>query len=117
MPLPARRRAAEIVGLAALCAGVALAGALLFASVDLARAQDGGAGGGQAEEGGVEGQGDPTPTPTATATPTPTPTPPAVICEKVSESLGCVKGQRESVLLRSSWTYGAPKYSGYRRLR
>ena len=75
MPLLARRRAAEIAGLAALCVGVALAGALLFASVDLARAQDGGAVSGQVEEGGVEGQGDPTPTPTATATATPTPTP------------------------------------------
>ena len=39
------------------------------------------------------------------------------LTEKVSESLGCAKGQRESVLLRSNWTYGAPKYSGYRRLR
>ena len=42
MPLSARRRIAEIAGLAALCAGVALMGAALFASVDLARAQDGG---------------------------------------------------------------------------
>ena len=70
IPPLAQRRAAEIVGLAALALGVALAGAMLFASVDLARAQDGGAVGGQAEEGGVKGQGALTPTPTATATPT-----------------------------------------------
>ena len=48
IPLTARRRIAEIGGLAALCAGVALAGAALFASVDLARAQDGGGVGGMA---------------------------------------------------------------------
>ena len=53
--MTARRRIAEIAGLAALCAGVALAGAMLFASVDLARAQDGGGVGGQAE-GDVGGQ-------------------------------------------------------------
>ena len=80
MPLPARRRAAEIVGLAALCVGVALAGALLFASVDLARAQDGGAVGGQAEESAVGGQaeesavGGQVEEETASETP-PTPTP------------------------------------------
>ena len=55
MSLTARRRIAEIAGLAALCAGLALLGAMLFASVDLARAQDGGGVGGQAE-GGVGGR-------------------------------------------------------------
>ena len=42
IPLLARKRIAELVALAAFCSGLALAGAMALASVDAARAQDGG---------------------------------------------------------------------------